>query len=64
MPEPDWAELKRISAERLQLQDAGRWDKQAFQRLWKEAEAAVKGNREFLESLSNYAEETWFDGLG
>ena len=63
MPEPDWAELKRINAERLQLQDAGRWNRDAFQRLWKQARQAANGNPEFLESLSNHAEESWFDGL-
>jgi hypothetical protein len=59
--EPDWEALKRISTERLALQDAGRWNRAEFERLLAEAKRAVNGHDEFLESLVNHADPAWLE---
>lgn len=61
MSEPDWAALKRINAERLELQDAGQWNRAAFERLLAQAKEAVNGHDEFLESLVNHADPAWLE---
>jgi hypothetical protein len=59
MSTPDWAKLKEIGSEIETLQEQGRWDRTAFDRLLGDAKEAVHGHEEFLEFVVNEAEQTW-----
>jgi hypothetical protein len=57
--EPDWSRLRELAAEVEKLQDAGCWDRAAFERMWRKGERAVHGHAEFLEALVNEADPGW-----
>ena len=61
MSEPDWAKLKEIGAEIESLQQQGRWDREAFDRLFEDARKAVNGHDEFLEFVVNEADQDWLE---
>lgn len=58
-PEPDWAKLRELGIEIETLQEQGRWDRAAFDRLFGEAKQAVNGHDEFLEFVVNEADQAW-----
>jgi hypothetical protein len=57
--EPDWERMKELQAERLALQDAGRWTRAEYERLFAEMTKAVHGHGQFLESLQLHADPAW-----
>jgi hypothetical protein len=57
--EPDWKRLLEIGDEVASLQDAGKWTREAFDRLVLEAEAATNGHGEFAKFVVNAAEPGW-----
>lgn len=61
--EPDWAALKKIGNEVYELRLAGKFDKEAFDRLYPLAVEAVKdakANGHLLEFIANAAQDDWF----
>jgi hypothetical protein len=57
--EPDWERFQSLSAEIRELETAGTWDKDAFERILKEGEKAAKGHGELLEFIVNHADPDW-----
>ena len=56
---PDLPRLRAIGAEAEGLQRSGEWNREAFERLLAEAEAACGGHRYMVEFLLVEAEPEW-----
>lgn len=61
LSEPDWSALKALYTELGELQQAGKFDKPAFLRLYDAMLKAADGDEEFLGGLLAVAEDSWLE---